>query len=109
MTWIPGKFPNGATAALCIHATGIKGIKGIKGMDWFAAFVFVDDNGKIVHTVQPPSFGIEHIQPNFTIDLDGDGFDEMIFESIYYEGAYTLLLQWKDGKPVLESLTGDGA
>jgi hypothetical protein len=75
----------------------------------FSGMVYVSATGETVATHAPFGVGIEHHLPRYAIDLDRDGLDEILFDSVYYEGDYRLLLKWEKGAPTVVTLTGDGA
>jgi hypothetical protein len=46
----------------------------------------------------------------YLVDLEGDGQDEVVYDSSYYEGSYSLVMTWDAaGKAVQRTLSGDGA
>lgn len=75
----------------------------------FSGMIYVSATGETVAAHAPFSVGIDRYVPRYAIDLDRDGLDELLFDSVYYEGDYRLLLKWDKGAPTVVTLTGDGA
>lgn len=76
---------------------------------FLSAMFFLDGSDRISAMVVRPAMSIEHYTPRYSIDLDGDGVDEIVFDSDYYEGSYRLLMRRRgDGFETI-TLTGDGA
>ena len=66
-------------------------------------------NETIRDLLAPPLVSINHYPIERVVDIDGDGIDEFVYRSTYYEGEYFLLLKW-DGKAwQVLTLGGDGA
>lgn len=42
------------------------------------------------------------------VDVDGDGFDEVIDDDRSPGGAYVQKIYWQDGAPKVDTLAGDG-
>ncbi len=78
-------------------------------MSILSAMFFTDRSGRIRSMVVRPGVGIEHYHPRYSVDLEGDGVDEIVFDSEYYEGSYRLLLRHGDKGFETFTLTGDGA
>ena len=78
---------------------------------YMSAAAWVGQDGAVQDWISKPSVSIDTYSAPYFIDLNGDGADEVIFRSSYYEGEYTHLL--RDAGPgkrvVLETLSGDGA
>ena len=77
--------------------------------EWFATLLFIDAAGHLKDLLAPPLVSINHYPIERVVDIDGDGIDEFVYRSTYYEGEYFLLLKW-DGKAwQVLTLGGDGA
>lgn len=71
---------------------------------------FVDKAGEVAHTLFAPYGSWEGLTLHKSLDVDGDGEDELLYESFYYEGAHTYLLKLgEDGVYKSQLISGDGA
>lgn len=78
-------------------------------LEYLSALLLVDAEGKISGEVYSPDERLDHFSIGYLVDVDGDGVDEVLFNSSYYEGSYEHLLEWDDGRPTTTTLAGDGA
>lgn len=100
---IRGRFPGGAALLVAL---------GPRSNDFderATTLLLADARGELVRTLQPVERTLEQYRPLYTVDVDGDGIDEVVLESSYYEGAYLHLLHFSDGEIEVITLTGDGA
>ncbi len=102
--WFGGRFGSQATGIVTV---GIE--PKLPGYDWVSAMALVDAKGRPIHIVGKADFGLEHYELNSLVDLDGNGVDEVVFESNYYEGYSYLLLRWTGQTFESVLLTADGA
>jgi hypothetical protein len=99
---LAGRFPGGRTHAIFVH---IEADADSEDGD-VSELLFAHDDGSIAqHSISPVA---GTFTPFAIIDLDGDGLDELVYEDAYHEGWYFQLLWWKDDKPKVRTLTGDG-
>ena len=103
-TVVKGKLSGGVVGVAALTVPQGKAFDG-----YLSAFVLVGEDGRVVAVVKAPELGLERLQVEYLVDIDGDGIDEVVFDESYYEGSYLRVLFW-DGKTVrTETLTGDGA
>ena len=63
-----------------------------------------------VEAILAPSMTIDSYSLDLLVDLEGDGQDEVIWQSSYYEGSYSQVMAWDAaGELLSRTLTGDGA
>lgn len=105
---VRGKF-GGANTLLVSYAVPRVDSEGHSaGAGHFSGLFLLDEaSGKKLYIIEGSSF--EAISIRFLVDLEGDGVDEIRFESGYYEGSYEYLMRLRDGKPEIVELSGDGA
>ncbi|MCB9714707.1 MAG: hypothetical protein H6712_12650 [Myxococcales bacterium] len=102
---VEGKFPEGFTHLVSIMPDP----DGDIGEDQPTGLVLADATGR-VKVVFPPRMSIDSYEAHYLVDLEGDGQDEVVLDSSYYEGSYTLLMAWNSrGEMLARTLTGDGA
>ncbi|MCA9708471.1 MAG: hypothetical protein KDK70_21655 [Myxococcales bacterium] len=79
------------------------------GDDHVAGLLLADATGR-VEAVFPPDMTIDAYEVRYLVDLEGDGQDEVVWKSSYYEGSYSMFMAW-DAAGVMKNrtLTGDGA
>lgn len=97
----PGRFPGGRT-----HAAFVLANENSETNPPVSAFLFTRADGSAEVAVIPDVLGTVALVG--LIDLDGDGFDEIIYEDGYHEGWYAMLMQWEGETPTRRVLTGDG-
>lgn len=78
-------------------------------LNYLSALLLGDAEGKISGEVYWPDERLDHFSIGYLVDVDGDGVDEVLYNSSYYEGSYEHLLEWDDGRPTTTTLAGDGA
>jgi hypothetical protein len=107
LTAVEGRFPGGFTHLVAM-ARPLAPENDI-GSEHVAALLLVDATGR-VEAIDAPHLSIDRAEVAHLVDLEGDGVDEVIYDSSYYEGSYRLLLTWDAaGKAVRRTLGGDGA
>ncbi len=74
-----------------------------------SGFGIADAKGTILDWIEPAQSRLDMFDVQLLLDLEGDGVDEVIYQSAYYEGAYQLLLRQVAGKIEVSPLAGDGA
>ncbi|MCX4239665.1 hypothetical protein [Paraliomyxa miuraensis] len=105
---VQGRFPRGFTHVVAIEVPLRPSPDGAP-VEHVAALVLADATGR-VEAVHGPGPTLDSYAIRYLVDLEGDGHEEVVYDSSYYEGDYRLLLGWDaDGKPVHRTLTGDGA
>lgn len=106
VTMIEGSFEQGYTAAISFALK-----RGEAAEDGhLSGLFFVDKEGKVARTVFAPYNSWEGIKLHKSLDVDGDGKDELLYESFYYEGSHTYLLKaGEDGVYKSQLISGDGA
>lgn len=105
-----GRFPRGFTHLVAlVRPLAREEDVGTDATDHVGGLLLADATGK-VETVIPTKMTIDSAEVLYLVDLEGDGIDEVIYDSTYYEGSYRMLLTWDAAsKPVLRTLGGDGA
>jgi hypothetical protein len=98
-----GRFPGGRSHVIVFKAR----MRGDDLEGHASALLFLHDDGSLEFHSAAGELG--SIEMFALLDLDGDGHDEILFRDGYYEGSYDKLLWWKDGKPKVRVLAGDGA
>lgn len=99
--WIPGRFPDGATALVAIG-------QHIEDVDYFSALFTVDTEDRIVNFVHPPARRIERFLVDHLVDVDGDGFHEALVTMEYYEGDFQYFVRWEGSEIIHWELSGQG-
>jgi hypothetical protein len=101
-----GKFADGAEEFVTFE---VKKKNQFPDVERLTGAVFAKRDGSITHAYYPPDFRIDRVTLLAVVDLEGDGFDELVVCSHYYEGSYYSLVFW-DGKTwQSRGLAGDGA
>jgi len=107
LTVFAGRFPRGFTHLVALVRPLAR--EDDVGTDHVGGLLLADATGK-VEAVIPPKMTIDSAEVLTLVDLEGDGIDEVIYDSTYYEGSFRMLLTWDAAsKPVLRTLGGDGA
>lgn len=105
-TAVPGSFPNGFT-----HLVSI--VRPLRPNDIAADRVvglFLADASGRTLAISPLTLSLSADEVDYLVDVQGDGIDEVLFTSSYYEGSYLVFLSWDaEGKPLMRTLEGDGA
>ena len=100
---IDGTFADGGTTLVAVNVP-------MRGHDTFISALFtLDADGELATVIRAPKARIDRFDPQSVGDLDGDGLDDILFRSSYYEGEFTHLTRWEDGAPHTVMLAGDGA
>ena len=103
---IEGSFEQGYTTAISFALKRGEDVEG----GHLSGLFFVDKDGKVALTVFAPYNSWEGIKLHKSLDVDGDGKDELLYESFYYEGSHTyLLMAGEDGVYKSQLISGDGA
>lgn len=99
---LPGRFggPGRALVSVAVPADDT---------EYVSTVFLVDADAQTVTFVTRPARRLERVDPLYAVDLDGDGTDEAVVDSSYYEGAYHVLLRWDGQRFVDVILSGDGA
>jgi hypothetical protein len=106
---VPGAFPGPHAVLVAVKADVPGASEDESGLETISALVFGDAAGNVTEVVYAFDRRLDHFTTEYLVDIGTDGTDEVVFGSQYYEGAYTLLLQWKGPTPTTLSLGGDGA
>lgn len=101
---VRGHFGAGMTALVAL-----RWVLDEYGTELYSALFAVDENSHKVITLVDPEQGIYYHTLDHIGDIDGDGIDEVVVGSSYYEGNYFLLLDWEGTEPDFQTITGDGA
>ena len=78
-------------------------------MEALTGFAVFDAEGVLVEWIQALGMRLDTFHVDAVFDLDGDGFEEIVYTSTYYEGAFTFLLEHSATGYHAEVLDGDGA
>ncbi len=107
---IEGRFPRGFTYLVALVRPLVREQDfGNDATRHVGGLLLADATGK-VEAIIPPELTIDITEVLYLVDLEGDGIDEVVYDSTYYEGGYRMLMTWDAaGKPVLHTLGGDGA
>lgn len=100
----PGRFPGGRSHVVFVDAEA----KGADPEDILnvSGVLFARPDGAVEFFATAGAWGEATFHG--IVDIDGDGFDEVIYEDQYHEGWYLEMIHWKDGKPKSRTLMGDG-
>ena len=100
----PGRFPGGRSHVVFVaaEAAGVdpEDTENVSGV------LMARPDGAIEFVVAAGVWG--EVTFHALVDIDGDGFDEVIYEDQYHEGWYLEMIYWRDGKPESRTLMGDG-
>jgi hypothetical protein len=107
LTVVEGRFPNGST--YLVSLTRPVADEEEFDSDHVAGLLLADATGRI-EAIAVPGMTFDSYEVHYLVDLEGDGIDEVVYDSSYYEGSYRVLITWDAaGKPVQRTLGGDGA
>jgi hypothetical protein len=107
LTVFEGRFPGGFTHLVALVRPLAR--KDDVTANHVGGLLLADATGKVESVVRP-KLTIDSEEVLYLLDLEGDGIDEVIYDSSYYEGSFRKLLSWDAArKPVLRTLGGDGA
>lgn len=105
---VRGNFGGGYNA-LVFLLWRIEEPEGYASIELYSAWFAVNEATGAVLELSKPEQSIYYNWGDYIGDVDGDGIDEVIYSSAYYEGHYYLLLDWDAAQPDFQMLTGDGA
>lgn len=82
------------------------------GETTFRVGAILDEAGETIETLGKPSVGfgdgIGGWSPLFSIDTDGDGLEELVYSTSYYEGGSILIRHEREGKVFITTIMSDG-
>ncbi|GEM_PF-3820449 len=97
--YLRGRFPGSIDALLVLDWVPVNNPdNGIK----LNALLWIDEKGLIVRTENAVTIGDEEsssYNPVALMDLDSDGFDEILVYESYSQGGGRFLMYWRDGLP----------
>lgn len=102
---VRGNFGAGMTALVAFRWS----VEAEFNIELYSALFAVNEETGTVLPLVDPEQGIYYHWVDFIGDIDGDGTDESVISSAYYEGHYYLLLDWNGDEPDFQTITGDGA
>ena len=106
---VRGKFPAPHVALIAVELAPPEDEDDEHNLNYLSALLLGDTEGKISGEVYWPDERLDRFSIGYLVDVDGDGVDEVLFSSSYYEGSYEHLLEWNDDRPTTTTLAGDGA
>jgi len=103
---VEGRFGGGMTHLIAVSvALRPRDISA----DRVSGLLLADATGRL-EIVHPLGLSMDAYELRYLVDLEGDGQDEVIWDSFYYEGRYAILTGWDAaGARIDRTLTGDGA
>ncbi|MCH9679940.1 MAG: hypothetical protein K0V04_00785 [Deltaproteobacteria bacterium] len=105
---VEGRFPRGFTHMVVVMHEQPGGDED-PSIEHISGMLLADGTGRI-EPIAAPEWTIDGYRMLYLVDLDGDAQDELVYESFYYEGSYTLVMRWDEaGAPERRVLEGDGA
>ncbi len=104
---------NEGSFVFSFRALGGRNYDDVIAEDLMSGYGIADSSGTIIEWIHPAAPRLDSFDTLLLLDLEGDGVDELIYDSSYYEGAYQLLLyrieDYSGGKYQQVVLAGDGA
>jgi hypothetical protein len=104
MVWVDANFPAPHSALVTISVPAESEFTG-----YTRAVYLTDHTGNITDTILEPKLNLSTFRALAVADPGGDGVDGLLFEEFYYEGHFVGWLDFNDGQPTSERLSGDGA
>ncbi len=108
LTVVSGHFPPPHTALIAVTAGPPPGATD-DDLEGVTALLFGDATGAISHTVETLDLRLDSYEVSELVDIGKDGTDAVVYESRYYEGEHTMMLEWEDDEPILWGMGGDGS
>lgn len=75
---------------------------------YLSALAVTDAAGHVLEFLEPPSISLAYNDMVSWMDIDGDGKDEILYNSRYYEGEYWFFSRWRNGAFQVVEIGGSG-